>query len=93
MSLKLSPNKITFGIYREGKNTGFMEGEIEVIFDSHDTAWIHHCSRVTITEEIIDLLADKLAPLGIVWIRGWKKGPSQGRYIGDLANGYKSRAP
>ncbi len=93
MKFNLLPNKITYGIYRMGMNTGFMEGEIEVIFDSHDTAWIHHCSRVHMTEDIIDLLAEKLKPMGIVWIRGWKGGTTQGRYIGDLKDGDKSSKP
>jgi hypothetical protein len=84
MNLKLFPNKIIFGVFSEkhGKDYGFMEGEIEVIFDSDETAWVKPCHRLIITEEHIDLLVKELEPLGIKWIRGWQSGNMQGRTIG-----------
>ena len=85
MNFKLFPNKIIFGVFSEkhGKDYGFMEGEVEIDFDSDETAWVKPCHRLILTEEILDLVEKELKPLGVVWIRGWQSGNMQGRYIGD----------
>jgi hypothetical protein len=83
MNLKLFPNKIIFGVYSDRHKYGLMEGEVEIIFDSDETAWVKPCHHLIITEEIIDLIEKELKPMGIVWIRGWQSGNMQGRYIGD----------
>jgi hypothetical protein len=56
-------------------------GEVEVTLDSDETAWIEPCQRLVMTEEVIQSIADKLRPLGIKWMRGWRDGHYVGRVI------------
>ena len=56
-------------------------GELHCTLDSEDTAWVEPCSRLVVTEEIVDRLADHLRPLGIRWMRGWHDGGWKGRVI------------
>jgi hypothetical protein len=62
-----------------------VHGEIEVCFDSDETAWVTPTRHVSMTSNLIEKLADQLRPLGIRWIRGWGDGGRQGRVL--TANG------
>jgi len=87
MKRKLLPIKITFAVFDEARHGdwGFCEGELEVLIDSNDTAWVTPCDRLHIDEEIINLVADELRPMGITWMRGWGNGGREGRVL--TANG------
>jgi hypothetical protein len=80
--------KIGMTIYKlwlyviEETHTGYpvCVGEIEVTLDSEETAWVEPCSRLTMTEEVVQAVADILRPMGVKWMRGWK----DGRYVGRV---------
>ena len=82
MALHLDPYQITLHVLREEPDSHpYCLGELRVTIDSEDTAWVEPCSRLVVTEEIIDRLADHLRPHGIKWMRGWHDGPWRGRVI------------
>jgi hypothetical protein len=60
-------------------------GNVEILFDSDETAWITPTQRLVLTEELLTLLAAHLRSHGIKWMRGWGEGGRQGRVI--TANG------
>lgn len=89
MKTYLAPTRMTLSIFSKSENEvqpwDFCEGEVEIHFDSDDTAWVTPCSRLSMTEEVINLIANELRPRGIKWMRGWGDGGRQGRVI--TANG------
>jgi hypothetical protein len=56
-------------------------GELRVLLDSDETAWVEPCGRLVMTEEVVERLADHLRPLGVRWMRGWHDGAWKGRVI------------
>ena len=68
-------------IHEEVDSHPFCLGEIRVQLDSEDTAWVEPCARLEMTEQIVELLADHLRPLGVRWMRGWHDGNWKGRII------------
>lgn len=56
-------------------------GEVDVTLDSEETAWIEPCHRLIMTEEVIQHIADRLRPMGVKWMRGWRDGHYVGRII------------
>ena len=87
MKKKLLPLRTTLAVYDESSHGhwGFCEGEVEINFDSEDTVWVTPCNRLFMDEEVIQLIADYLRPMGIAWMRGWGNGGREGRVI--TANG------
>jgi hypothetical protein len=83
----LLPIRTTYAVFTESHHHtwGFCDGEVEVHFDSEDTAWVTPCNRLAMTEDVIQMLADELRPRGVKWMRGWGDGGRQGRVI--TANG------
>ena len=68
-------------MHEEADSHPYCLGEVRVVMDSDETAWVEPCQRLIVTEQIIDRLADILRPYGIKWIRGWHDGPWRGRVI------------
>lgn len=68
-------DELTYGSYL---------GEIRVDLDSEDTAFITPCNRIEMTEEIENLLGERLTPLGIKWIRWWVNGRLVGRSFEEV---------
>jgi hypothetical protein len=68
-------------IEEEPDSHPYCAGEVLVTLDSDETAWIEPCSRLVMTEEIVDRLADRLRPYGVRWMRGWHDGRWRGRVI------------
>jgi hypothetical protein len=68
-------------IEEEPDSHPYCAGEVLVTLDSDETAWVEPCSRLVMTEEIVDRLADRLRPYGVRWMRGWHDGRWRGRVI------------
>lgn len=85
MRVSLDVFKLTLHVV-EDTDTGFpiCTGEVEITLDSDETAWVQPCSRLTMTEDIVQSIADKLRPLGVKWMRGWHDGHHVGRVINDF---------
>jgi hypothetical protein len=63
----------------------YVMGEVEICLDSDETAWVTPTRHISMTEPLLDALADHLRHLGVKWMRGWGDGGRQGRVL--TANG------
>jgi hypothetical protein len=82
--LKLEPTALIFALH-EGPdcNFGTYRGEVRCDIDSEDTAFILPCNRIEMTEDVQQLLIEKLAPLGVRYMRWWVNGRLVGRTFED----------
>ncbi len=91
-ALYLDVMRLTLAFFRDlPSGSTICAGEAEVVLDSDDTAWVKPCQRLSMTDEVIGLIAGHLRPLGIKWMRGWGDGGRMGRVI--TANGPVSCEP
>ena len=76
----LEPHALIFALH-EGDDCTFSsyKGEIRCDLDSDETAFILPCNRIEMTNEVCDLIREKLEPLGIRYMRWWNNGRLEGR--------------
>jgi hypothetical protein len=80
----LEPSALIFALHDGDELTyGSYLGEIRVDIDSEDTAFILPCNRIQMTEDVQALLIEKLAPLGVRYMRWWVDGRLVGRTFED----------
>jgi hypothetical protein len=80
----LEPSALIFALHDGGEVTfGSYRGEIRCDIDSEDTAFVTPCNRITMTEDVQRLLIEKLAPLGVKYMRWWVDGRLVGRTFED----------
>jgi hypothetical protein len=68
-------DELTYGSYL---------GEIRVDFDSDETAFVTPCNRIEMSDEVEAVLIEKLAPLGVKWMRWWVNGHIVGRSFEEV---------
>jgi hypothetical protein len=83
----LEPTALIFALHEpdESGELGFRtyRGEIRADIDSDETAFILPCNRIQMTEDVQQLLIEKLAPLGVRYMRWWVDGRLVGRTFED----------
>jgi hypothetical protein len=82
--LTLIPARIALQVMQDLGNEhvhAYCLGEVDVLLDSDETAYVTPCNRLSMTDEVVRLIADYLRPMGIKWMRGWGDGGRQGRVI------------
>jgi hypothetical protein len=55
-----------------------------VDFDSDETAFVTPCNRIEMSDEVEAVLIEKLAPLGVKWMRWWVNGHIVGRSFEEV---------
>lgn len=76
----LEPSALIFALHDGAECTfGSYRGEIRADLDSDETAFILPCNRIQMTEDIQQLLREKLEPLGVKYMRWWVDGRLVGR--------------
>ena len=80
----LEPHALIFALHDGGEATfGTYRGEIRCDLDSEETAFILPCNRIEMNETVQQLLIEKLAPLGVRYMRWWVDGRLVGRTFED----------
>jgi hypothetical protein len=80
----LEPSALIFALHDGPECTfGSYRGEIRADIDSDETAFILPCNRIQMTEDVQALLIEKLAPLGVRYMRWWVDGRLVGRTFED----------
>ncbi len=91
MTLRLDVYEMTLHVIEEEADSHpHCIGELRVLLDSDETAWVEPCARLEMTEAVVEHLADRLRPLGVRWMRGWHDGHWKGRII--TAHGVRGAA-
>lgn len=85
--MEIVPYEMTLHVMEDSPSGhGFCAGELHITIDGSDTAWVEPCSRLEMTEPVVEHLANFLRPFGVAWMRGWHDGHFVGRVISEDGN-------
>ena len=78
--MQLEPTALIFALHSGSEfSWKTYRGEVRVDIDSAETAFVTPCNRIEMTEEVQQLIREKIEPLGVVYMRWWVDGRLVGR--------------